>query len=146
MQYVYVLFLLHGWFKKHFKTRNSLLNSFQGYNEQVTQGFSYGKQRHCTIDRDRETGARVSHNVTLLDDERWQHLTVFLDDQEKVMGGRDSPDAMVRTGGDETTGIPCEHPTARAVLPLKVLLYANRYAMLSENRPWRRRPCVKFSQ
>jgi hypothetical protein len=27
-----------------------------------------------------------------------------------------------------------------------VLLFSYLYAMLSENRPWRRRPCVKFSQ
>jgi hypothetical protein len=25
------------------------------------------------------------------------------------MGGRESPDTMVKTGDDETTGIPCEH-------------------------------------
>jgi hypothetical protein len=62
------------------------------------------------------------------------------------MGGRESFDAVVRTGDDETTGIPLRTPTARADLPLKVLLCANRYAMLSKNRPWRRRPCVKFLQ
>jgi len=124
---------------------NSLLNSFQGYNEQVTQGFSYGKQRHCTIDRDRETGPRVSHNVTLLDNERWQHLT-FSRRPGKGHGRTRFTWCDGKNWWWWNHRYSLRTPTARAVLPLKVLLYANRYAMLGENRPWRRRPCVKFSQ
>lgn len=33
----------------------------------------------------------------------------FLSNKEKVMDGRASPDAIVRTSDDETSGIPYQH-------------------------------------